>query len=319
MAEGNPNFGNQLTSTFEDVATDLADNYTINMGLLEELNKAGNINTCEGGDVIGQDLEISNSGAYVRYTGMKEWELQQNKFLTKAQYSWKQVACPVVFSGLEIEVKNQGGARRHDLMKTKIKNARKTFKNGMSEDIYSDGSLVDQIGGLDYLVSATPSSGVVGGIDRANADNAFWRNEYATSAYTSATIEAGMEDMFLRLCRNADKPNLIVADNVMYKLFWESQEGKRRYASTERKAGATELMFNDIPIIADGGKNGEAPTNHMYFLNLDYLYLRPSAKRNVVPIGKRVSLNQDAYVDGIMWAGNMTTSNGGLQGLIVKS
>ena len=116
-----------------------------------------------------------------------------------------------------------------------------------------------------------------------------------------------------------DKPDFITSDNTMYTLYWDALEGKRRYATTDRNGGATELEFNGMPVVADGGQSGNCPARTMYFLNLDYLYLRPSSNRNLVSIGKRVSLNQDAYVDGFMWAGNMTTSNASLQGVIVNN
>jgi hypothetical protein len=55
----------------------------------------------------------------------------------------------------------------------------------------------------------------------------------------------------------------------------------------------------------------------MYFLNTDYLYYRPAAGRNFEALGgERESVNQDAMVKLIVWAGNMTLSNGSLQGVL---
>jgi hypothetical protein len=50
----------------------------------------------------------------------------------------------------------------------------------------------------------------------------------------------------------------------------------------------------------------------MYFVNTNYLFFRPHSDRNMVPIGgDRQSVNQDAIVKLIGWAGNLTAS--GLQ------
>ena len=52
--------------------------------------------------------------------------------------------------------------------------------------------------------------------------------------------------------------------------------------------------------------------------NTQYLHYRPSANRNMVPLEPdRFSVNQDAMVRLLGWAGNMTLSNGFLQGVIV--
>lgn len=51
--------------------------------------------------------------------------------------------------------------------------------------------------------------------------------------------------------------------------------------------------------------------------NTDYLFLRPHRDRNMVPLNPdRFSVNQDAMVRLIAWAGNMTMSNRFQQGLI---
>ena len=55
----------------------------------------------------------------------------------------------------------------------------------------------------------------------------------------------------------------------------------------------------------------------MYFLNTNYIFYRPHRDRNMVPLDPdRFSVNQDAMVKLIGWAGNMTLSNGRLQGVL---
>ena len=62
---------------------------------------------------------------------------------------------------------------------------------------------------------------------------------------------------------------------------------------------------------------GGAPSNTMYMLNTKYLHWRPHARRNMVPLDpERFSVNQDAMVKLIGWAGNMTLSNAFLQGIL---
>jgi len=72
-------------------------------------------------------------------------------------------------------------------------------------------------------------------------------------------------------------------------------------------------MQADVFFDSDGG----CPANHMYFLNTDFLFYRPHVNRNMVPLENKTSINQDATVVPLLWAGNMTLSNGALQGVLL--
>jgi hypothetical protein len=65
--------------------------------------------------------------------------------------------------------------------------------------------------------------------------------------------------------------------------------------------------------VLDGGIGGNCPASTAFFLNTKYLKWRPHAQRNMVPLapGQRYSVNQDAAVQILAWAGNLTAS--GLQ------
>jgi hypothetical protein len=54
----------------------------------------------------------------------------------------------------------------------------------------------------------------------------------------------------------------------------------------------------------------------MYMLNTDFLFLRPAKGREFKPLGDRASVNQDAIVMPVVWAGNLTVSNRSLQAVI---
>ena len=75
-------------------------------------------------------------------------------------------------------------------------------------------------------------------------------------------------------------------------------------------------------VILDGGfqntgSSGGAPSNHMYFLNTNYIHFRPHKDRNMVPLEPdRFAVNQDAMVKLIAFAGNLTASNCSLQGVL---
>ena len=184
-------------------------------------------------------------------------------------------------------------------------------------DVYSDGTGTSgkQITGLQALVADDPSTGTVGGINRANFS--FWKN-YTSGDITlnsAATVRAAMQAAWLELTRGTDKPDLIVSSNELFSYFWDSLTDIQRVTSSETAvAGFAALKFVTADVIHDGGSG--IADNHMYLLNTDYLYWRPHKNRNMVPLDKRDSINQDAMVIPVVFAGNLTMSNASLQGVI---
>jgi hypothetical protein len=80
-------------------------------------------------------------------------------------------------------------------------------------------------------------------------------------------------------------------------------------------------MASDV--VLDGGVgnliDAAFPSDpHMYFLNTKYIFFRPHAARNFVPIGgDRQAVNQDAVVKLIGWAGNLTSSGPQFCGVLI--
>jgi hypothetical protein len=82
-------------------------------------------------------------------------------------------------------------------------------------------------------------------------------------------------------------------------------------------AGFESLKYMSADVVFDGGIGGAAPVNSMYFLNTDYIYMRPHSRRQYTALSPdRFSTNQDAMVKLIGWAGNMTTSGRKFQGIL---
>ena len=320
-----PNLSEIVTTTIRNRSRKLADNVTDNNALCMRLNQKGNVKTFSGGRNIVQELEYAENDTYKRYSGYEVLNISPSDVFTAAEYEIKQAAVAVTISGLE-QLQNSGRDQMIDLLESRIKNAERTMKNNMSTDIYSDGTADGgkQIGGLQLIVADT-GQGTVGGIDSSTTPNAFWRNsiyDYSTAGLGDAsatTIQGAMNTLYLRCARNTDTPDLIVADNTYFGYYWTSLQANQRFTSEKLgAAGFDNLKFMGADVLFDGGQGGAAPSAHMYFLNTDYIFLRPHAERNMVALDPdRFSTNQDAMVKLIGWAGNMTCSNRSLQGAMV--
>ncbi|MBQ0114196.1 MAG: phage major capsid protein [Bacteroidales bacterium] len=316
---GNANYNDIFTTTIENRSKKLADNVTKGNALLNRLNAKGKIRPYDGGTKIVEEIEMGQ-GSNVWYNGYDTITDGHPQLFTAAEYAMKLCAVPVSISG-EDQLKNSGKERMIDLFEKRIANAEKTIKEVLGSAIYADGtgSSGKEIGGLALLVADAPATGTVGGINRATSGNEFWRNKssVASAALTSATIRPAMDALYLACTRGTDKPDLISADATMYSLFEESLTPLQRFTDPKMaEAGFTSLKFKGADVIYDD----KATAKHMYFLNTDYLYLRPHKDRNFKVIGgERMAINQDAIYKIIGWAGNLTMSNASVQGVLVNA
>lgn len=322
MASPNSTFTELVSTTFRKHAKDVKDNISRNNALYARLSKKGMIRTEDGGLTIAQPLDYNSNGTYQRYSGYDLLNIQQSDVISAAEFQWRQIALNVVASGLELRI-NSGDSQIIKLAKARIKNAIRTFKNNFSYDLYSDGTLPNQIGGLQALV-ADSGTGTVGGIDSSTWT--FWQNAVQSAAApiqgggavtpSSTTIEASlMLPLWLNQVRGDDKPDLIVASNDYFSFYEASQVSIKRYTDKdEADGGFTSLKYKNADVIFDGGSG--IPAAHMYFLNTDYIELVVHRDANLSVQDQMQPYNQDAAVIPILWMGNMVVTNRRLQGVL---
>lgn len=313
-----------MATTIESRTKKLADNVTGNNGLLNWLNSKGKKETFSGGSVIMQELAYAENPTYKRYSGAEYLDISASDEFSSPSFAIKQIAMAVVMTGLE-QLQNAGPEQQIDLLAAKLTNAERSFENGFSADIYSSGTADGgkQINGLQALIS-DDGTGTVGGINSSTWD--WWQNQvydFSTNGVTpsATTIQTAMHAVYMDTLRNRDHVDLWVADNNFYSMYWHSLVPQQRFVNESKPgAGWRQLQFMDGggQVICDGGFSGECPTNHMYAINSNYLHYRPHKDRDVVRLdGKRFAVNQDAFVQLLAWAGNLTISNRQLQGVIV--
>lgn len=310
-----PNVSDIITTTIESRTKKIADNVTKNNALLMRLSQKGKIRTFSGGRLIYEELSFAENGNAGWYSGYDLLPVAAQDVLSAAQYDIKQAACPVVISGLEM-LQNAGPEQMIDLLAARIDVAESTMKNLVAGGIYSDGtgSGGKEITGLNAAVPVAPGAGIYGGIDRGTWT--FWRSKLVDVSGVT-TIQANMNSLWAQLVRGADRPDLIVMDNVVWSAYVASLQAIQRFTSSEvGNLGFPTIKYMDADCVLDGGIGGFCPAGTAFFLNTDYIRFRPHSARNFVPLSpnKRYSINQDAEVQILAWAGNLTTSGAQFQG-----
>lgn len=322
-----PGLSELVTTTLRNRSGVIADNMSKNNAILYKLNRKGKVKPVSGGRTIVQELSYAENSTFQYYSGYETLNISPTDVISAAEFDWKQASVAVSISGLE-QAQNSGPDALLDLLESRIEVAEKTMQNNLAAGMYSDGtgSSGKQVGGLQLLVADTVSSGTVGGINQGTYS--FWRNQTwqttteISSAASAANMQRSMNGLWMRTKRQADQVDLILADANYYGFYWSSLQAIQRItkdANGMASAGFTSLEYMGADVVLDGGIGGGCPTNHMYFLNTDYLFWRPHRDRNMVPLERRGSLNQDATVQLIIFMGNMTASNRELQGVIFQT
>ena len=170
MASPNATFTELVSTTFRRHGKKFADNVSRNNALYAAIAEGKNVQEESGGLSLVEPLDYAANQTYQRYSNYDVLNVSASDVLTSAEFQWRQIAINVVSSGLENRI-NKGDSRIIALVKSRIKNAMRTFRNNFSFDLYSDGTTTNQINGLQALVSDT-GTGTVGGIDASTWS--FW-------------------------------------------------------------------------------------------------------------------------------------------------
>ena len=323
MAFANSSVSDIIATNIQSRTGELADNVTSNNALLRRLKDRGNVKTFSGGNVILQEIMYSDSATNNTnsYSGYEVLNVSQNSPISAAQFSITQYAAAVSISGLEM-IQNSGKEAIIDLLDGRMNVAEAQLANRIGGDIYLDGTgnSGKNLTGLGAAVPDAPTTGTYGGINRATYS--FWRSvKYSGttdggSATSASNIQGYMDALAVQLIRGTDKPDLIVADNIFYRMYLQSLQSIQRISdggSSTAGAGFASLKYYGAgmasDVVLDGGIGSAATASHMWMLNTKYIMFRPNANRNFVPIGgERQAVNQDAIVKLIGWAGNLTSS-----------
>ena len=332
---GNPDFDLLVTTTLRKRAGKVADNATVATVLLDRLRRKGKVKPQDGGRTIVQPLEIGLNPNGGFFSGSDNLSTTIFDHLSAAEYQWRNAYMPCIWTGEERR-KNSGDSQVIDSVASRLANTEKSLIDLIAQASYSAGTSYGgkQMHGLGLFVVASPSTGVVGGIDRAGTGNTFWRNQTGTVAMATAANLAGssganptlmvqaMNALAIACTRGKDKPDLYITDAIGYQRYQESVQAIQQVTNTEMAGmGFVSLKYFGGGMAADVAMdNGYCPTKTMYALNSDYIYWRPHTDLNFEPLGgERIPVNQDAIIKYLGVMGNFTASNLARQGILTST
>jgi len=305
----------------EDRSRGYADLVSNSNAILKIMKDKGGWRTFSGPS-IRERLLYTETGSYVRYSGHEFLNPKPADLIADAEYKAKLAAVSVTLSGEEI-LQNSGSAQIMDVMSVHMDAAEQELQDRFTEDLHSDGSAVNQIGGLQLAVPTTATSGTYGGLDRSTVTN--WRTgSYTATGLTGGVLSANnIQDAFTQVLINHTRgksgPNLIAVDATIYRKFQSSLTAIQRVTKSDggkATGGFASLAFAgagyELDVVLEGGIGSAMPAGVAYFLDVGSrgLNFRYHPDRNFKKFGGELRpVNQDAIVQHIGFYGNLTMAN----------
>lgn len=310
-------FGDVVATTIKHYRPQLTENITTNEQLLWQLRQKGRSVEIPGGESILEPLMYAENSSVQSYSGADELIVQGQDVLDGANFSWKQIAGTLMYTGKE-EFQNSGSKERMiNLVQSKLENLELSLQLGISAQLFGDGTGNNgkDITGLKLAVEDGTAWSTYGGID-SNA-NTFWRNQWAGSvgSFGTGLSAAGilkMRTIYYASARGKDAPDLGFTTQTVYELYENALGSAVRIISDSFKNAGFEdnLMFKKMVLFYDP----DAESGSMLFLNTNYMKFAIGKGKNFVTLPPVRPSNQDVYVVNTLVYCNLIMSNRRRQG-----
>lgn len=257
------------STTLDEYGNQLADAITAKEVVLAHLNQKGFKRTLTGGAAISEQIMYAKHSGAIAYANYDSIPVVPQDPFTYARYTWKQVACPMTFSGL---LKFQNSGNKHqliDVVAGLLEHAETSLDIEVARQIMSDGSGTGgkEITGLAAAVEDGAAWSIYGGID--SSTYTWWKNQFTG---TVGSFAAGGIDAMLTIWNNCMRgktvPTLIVTDQNGYEAYEKSLYRMERVMITDKgmgDLGFPHLVFKNTPLVFDTN----CTAGYMYFLNAE--------------------------------------------------
>lgn len=272
-----PNRGQRIASNWEAVVgTKPEDQIHDDYWLLNQLSKGEGFLGLSGGDFISGPIEYALNSSAGSFSDTDTISTTRVDVFDRYEYNWKEYAVSVVISDLEKD-RNAGEGQVFALLPAKLENARQSLRSDLNTDMHSDGTgnSGKDLDGLGNLVATDPTTGTVGGINRANFS--FWRSKQASGVQTAAAFDnlrAVMRSIYNQ-CSNGvgdQHPTFAVTTRTVFEGYEGLLIANERFTDKSSGEGAFKnevLKFKGAKISYDN----DATAGELRFLNPRFLKL----------------------------------------------
>ena len=258
-----------------------------------------------GANLHVEQIYISNDSNYQNYFGSQQVTYNERDGIRQARYAYynfhdgfgldedRLTANGITLTDSGESVVSQAETfQLTNLLKTHYQQLKEGVHDGLHEELLRDGAFdPNACPGLDALVSTTPNTGTIGGLNAAT--QTYWRNNASLNiAATAGTLTNQMEIQWRACTRfGGSAPNFIMASGAFidaYRRDAKSEVDRQLQIAarggTALDSSVSGVFFKGIPIVWNptldilDAKFGAPPTRwdrRCYFINTKHIKLRP--------------------------------------------
>jgi len=268
-----------ITTTWYDQKAEVVDQVLVQTPFYDKMVEAGRIR-----EDIGSGTHFELTLRYDKLNQNTKWlgrggtvGRQEKQHLTTALYE-KRVLATAIPRFFHDEIKNKGKSKIVDYAAEKVEATKAAYADTLAASTLIQDSDAEAILALETLIATDPTTGTVGGIDRASND--WWRNQ--TMSFSGLSILADLIDKMTTMYNNCSNykgggrrnPDVILCDQTVYEGFERICRSLQQIVTSKSdrvSLGFGDLMFKGAEIFYDPALAG---TGRMYFLNTDFLMFK---------------------------------------------
>lgn len=299
-----------------------SDNIFNSRALFFLMGEQGFKQSADGGKTFEYTLNYAENTTFKSYGEYDTLDTSRISVFDAAQYTAKIHAGTVIYSELE-QLRAAGGSAKFDLIAEKLEVGKNSHIANLNRVLYGDGTgngSLD-ITGLQGIIATAPTSGTVGGINRATFT--FWRNQQASGAKTTNAFDnlrSSMRTVYNKCSRGgtAEAPTAWVTDRATFEGYESLLVANERYNKDGKLRGGDAGFDNDALLFkgAKGLYDEDAVAGNLYFMNPDFLkftYLKGGWMKMYPQVDPS---NQLANVHKVATFGQLCTSNSRRLGVV---
>lgn len=274
-----PQTGQRGATAWEAViGTKPEDNIHPTYFLQQKLKDDGGYKSIDGGKTVNAMLEyaLNPNVGWIGETDTVGTAVPD--IFDEAIFNWKFLAGAVAHTEVEKAI-NQGSGKKTDLLAGKLENLDMSLKKAVNDMLFGSAS-GNTPGGLADLVPLDPTTGTVGGINRATFT--FWRSQQASGAKTTTAFD-NLRSTLTSLYNSASQgyngvtPSFCVTTQTVFQGYESLLVALERYDRTSSNDTGvsgfkgSKLQFKDISMAYDAAcTSGRAYLLNGKFFKLAY-------------------------------------------------
>lgn len=315
-----------LTSvTRQFIEPTITDNIYASNVLFYRWNKA-NKKLSPGGTQFEIPLMFREITVGGTYRGFEVLATTPSDTVKNAVFGWKQHYVPIAIDGLTL-IQNDSPLAVASIVAMQSQQAIMQLAENLADGLYQNASSGDakDLDGLGGAVgNASVGDGSYGGITRSS--NTWWNSQIDSS--TATLTIAALQTVFGNATKGGQHPTIILSRQEQYNRYLALNSSTTYTQPLNRSpggqdeilasAGFTNALFNNVPWVVDSHVDDGPNTSNskIYLLNENVWNLIVSPKADFLVGDWEKPVNQDAYVQHVLWAGNVVCRNAALQGAL---